>query len=1054
MSEPNGSARPSAPSHLAERRQLTLMYCDLVDSVGLSTRLDPEDLSDVIVTYRSACLRPIKQYGGHVARYIGDGIFVFFGYPIAHEGDAERAVHTGLEIIESLSALNDTLGLSGDLALKVRIGIATGLVVVGDVNTEGVTEHDAVVGEAANLAARLQVLASPNSMVVSSLTRQLARERFEYHDLGTATVKGFDRPIPLYQVVGRRSVSRFEAAARGLTPLVGRKDECQLLAQAWEVAARGEGQAVLISGEAGIGKSRLVRELRERIAGNYFDLQLQCSPHYQNSALHPMLERLELELPLKSARSPAHRLGILKEKLNELGLNSGDRLACLALLLGIPLEDHASTLALEPEKVRRLTFETLLTMYEREARGQPMLIVVEDVHWCDPSTLEFLHLVTEGLRRARAMIIATFRPEARLPWSSGTNVVFLPLSKLTSGHSKDLVAKLVGDEQIPEDVLQEILVRGDGIPLFVEELTRSVIDGGAVRGEHPPAASRHSRQFSIPSSLQDSLIARLDRFPSGKRIAQLAALFGRSFDYEMLAAVLNEDEAALQSALSELVADGLLVQRGAPPTATYEFKHVLVQDAAHQLLLKRTRQDYHARIAEVMEQKFAERAQLRPEILAHHWTEAQQATKAIRYWLLAGQRASERSAIREAVSHLQKGLGLVDEISDQEERNRIELEIQLPYAAALMATAGPGSQEVEAAYARALSLCEGLPQSPMHFAAGWGSWRIAMDFQTGRERADKLLKLARDIGDAELTLQAHHCQWATLFMLGHQQACCRQIEQGLELYDARAHASHAGIYGGHDAKVCALGEASLSFYLRGYPASALRHGKAALEWARHLDHSGSVAHALDYAVMLGRYVRDPRAILRHAQDLIRYAEQQALTDHGVKGRFFRGYALTQFGQLEWGLNEMRECMDIELRIGTQEDFPVYFEMLAEVAARAGQYDDSLHVIVQAAPVVDQRGIRYWSAELHRRRGEVLLARDGAGGMEAEDGFRQALAISREQDAKLLELRALCSLVRLKGGSAAKDSHYDALHALVSEYPEPDETPDLEEARALLSLPWR
>jgi predicted ATPase len=337
----------------------------------------------------------------------------------------------------------------------------------------------------------------------------------------------------------------------------------------------------------------------------------------------------------------------------------------------------------------------------------------------------------------------------------------------------------------------------------------------------------------------------------------------------------------------------------------------------------------------------------------------------------------------------------------------------------------------------------------MHFAAGWGSWRIAMDFHTGRERADKLLKLARDIGDAGLTLQAHHCQWATLFMLGHQGACCGQIEKGLALYDPEAHFSHAGIYGGHDAKVCALGEASLSYYLRGYPASAVRHGNAALDWARQLDHPGSVAHALDYAVMLSRYRRDPQAILRNAEDLIRYAEQQELTDHRVKGRFFRGYALTQFDQVALGLGEMRECMEIESRIGTQEDFPVYFEMLAEAAARAGRYDESLQAIEQAAPVVEQRGIRYWSAELHRRRGEVLLAREGSRVSEAEDEFRRALAIAREQDAKLLELRALSSLVRSRGRSGSRDEYYEALRTLVAEFPEPCEIPDLDDARAQL-----
>ena len=1024
------------------------MYCDLVDSVGLSTRLDPEDLSEVIVAYQASCLGPIKQYGGHVARYLGDAILVFFGFPIAHEDDAERAVHAGLEIIKLLAPLNEKLGLAGDL--KVRIGIATGLVVVGDINAEGVTEPNAVVGEAANLAARLQGLASSNSIVVSALTRQLAAERFEYRDLGTRVVKGFARPIALYEVVGERSVSRFEAAARGLTPFIGRQDECRQLTETWRLAARGEGQVVLISGEAGIGKSRLVRELRERIAGDYFDLQLQCSPYYQNSALHPMVERLESELALRREQTPGQRLDKLRAKLAGLGLDSGEHLMCLALLLGIPLAERAGGIPLEPEKLKRLTFETLLTVCQCEARGQPMLIVVEDIHWCDPTTLEFLYLMTERLRRTRAMAIATFRPEFKPPWLSRVDVAFLPLAKLTQQHSKVLVAQLAGDDPLPDHVVQEIIGKCDGVPLFVEELARSVIDSGAVQAGHsPPMALLHSPQFSIPSSLQDSLIARLDRLQSGKKIAQLAALLGRSFDYEMLAAVLAEEEGALQSALSELVTDGLLIQRGAPPTAIYEFKHALVQDAAHQLLLKRTRQEHHARIAEVMELKFAQRVQLEPEILAHHWTEAQRATKAIRYWLLAGQRASRRSALREAVSHLQKGLGLVDEIADHVERKRTELEIRLPHAAALMVTAGPGSQEVQAAYTRALLLCDELPQSPMHFAAGWGSWRIAMDFHTGRERADKLLTLARDIGDAGLTLQAHHCQWATLFMLGHQGACCSQIEKGLGLYDPEAHFSHAGIYGGHDAKVCALGEASLSYYLRGYPASAVRHGNAALDWARQLDHPGSVAHALDYAVMLSRYRRDPQAILRNAEDLIRYAEQQELTDHGVKGRFFRGYALTQFDQVALGLSEMRECMEIELRIGTQEDFPVYFEMLAEAAARAGRYDESLHAIEQAAPVVEQRGIRYWSAELHRRRGEVLLARDGSSASEAEEEFRRALAIAREQDAKLLELRALSSLVRSRGRSGTRDEYYEALRTLVAEFPEPYEILDLEDARAQL-----
>lgn len=1062
----------SVSSQTAERRQLTLVFCDLVDSVSLSTRLDPEELSDVIGAYREACLRPVRHYEGHVARYFGDGILILFGYPVAHEDDVERAVRTGLDIVAAVAALNDTVANSD---LKVRVGIATGLVVVGNVSAGGSTEMDAVAGEAVNLAARLQALAQPNSVFVSALTRQLAADRFEYLDLGSQAIKGFESPVPVYQVVSERRVSRFEASAAGkLTPFVNRDEEFRLLGQHWDLAVRGQGQAILMTGEAGIGKSRLVKEFCARLQRRRSEMwerlpqdvrsvmllnraadaeqdigiiQLQCSPYYQNSVFHPVVERLEEDL--KGQHSPESRLEALKAKLADHGLASAEHVACLALLLGIPLKGQARALFFEPEKVRRLTSEMLLTMFEREAQSRPILIVAEDLQWCDPSTLEFLGLLIERVRRARAMIIANFRSDFSPPWRAGSHVGFLPLSRLTSTHSKDLVGKLAGGASIPESLLQEILDRCDGIPLFVEEVAHSLIDAVSVRSGEVQDDASGQWQFSIPSTLQDSLIARLDQLPSAKGVAQLAALLDRSFSYELLAALWTDNEAALKQALSDLRAAGIFIQRGEPPTAIYEFRHVLVRDAAYQMLLKRTRQDYHARIAEVLEQRFPERVQSEPEILAHHWCEAQQAAKSIHYLLQAAQRASQRSGIREAIVHLRKGLDLVGRISDPEERKRIELEMQLLLAGALMSTAGPGSPEVKSVYGRALSLCEELPQSPLHFAAAWGAWRIAMDFQTGRQRADNLLKLAHGIGDPELMLQAHHCQWATLFMLGEQEACCHQIEEGLALYDPETHFSHAGVYGGHDAKVCALGEAGLSCYLRGYPETALQHGDAALAWARQLDHSGSIAHALDYAVVLGRYRREAGAVLRHAEDLIRYAEQQGLRDHGVKGRFFRGYALAQFGQVEWGFGEMRECMDIELRIGSQEDFPVYYEMLAEVAAMAGRYDESLDALRQAEPVVETKGIRYWSAELHRRRGEILLARAGKADVNAEDEFRQALAIARRQDAKLLELRALCSLARLRRTSAGED-HREALRALLSGFSEQVGCRDVADARALLA----
>ena len=1032
----------------AELRQLTVMFCDLVGSTRLSEMLDPEDLAEIICAYRDICNDVIRRFGGFVARYVGDGILVFFGYPKAHEDDAERSLRAALEIVRLIAKL-DVLGVS----LSVRIGIATGPVLVGDYFDSDSTNANSVFGQTPNLAARLQGMAVPNSVIIGTSTQRLSAGKFIYEDLGRLKLKGISRSTRAYRVVGESEIrSRFEViAAKGLTPLVGREEELELLAKRWELAIAGQGQMVLVSGGAGIGKSRLVSEFYTRLRSKrHFHLQLQCSPYHQNSALYPVIERLKLGLRFASVDDPGQRLDTLRVTLSDLGLTSDDHLAYIASLLGMPLEEHVPALAAEPEQVRRQTAKTLLTMFQREALRHPVLIVVEDLHWCDPSTLEFLGLLIEHLCDAQVVMIATFRPEFILPWQTGAHITLLPLVKLDSRDSKDLIARLVGDRPIPKSVLEEILAKCDGIPLFIEELTRAVIEEDAIQNENErTGAARHSRLFTIPSSLQDSLIARLDDLSSGKEVAQLASMLGRSFSYELLAAISTEDDAALQRMLSDLVAARLLYQRGEPPTATYEFKHALMQDAAYQLLLKRTRRQFHGRIAEVLEQQFPETAESQPEILAYHWTEAQQALKAVRYWLSAGQLASGRSAMFEAVAHFQKGLELVGGISEDQERKRLELEMQIPLAAALMATEGPGSQEVEAAYVRALGLSSKVPRSPLHFAATWGSWRIAMDFRTGRERADNLLQLARSIGDAELVLQAHHCQWATLFMLGEQEACCRHIEEGLKLYDPEEHFSHSGVYGGHDAKVCALGEAGLSFCLRGYPDQALRHAEAALEWARQLNHAGSLAHALDYAVMLSRYRRDVRVVLRHAEDMIRFSEEQELVDHGVKGRFFRGYALAHFGQVDRGLSEMRESLDIELRIGTEEDFPVYFEMLAEVAALAGRYDESLRAIEQMAPNVEGKGLRYWSAELHRRHGEVLLARSDDSGTKAEDQFRQALAISREQDAKLLELRALSSLVRLRGKSGKKDSPYKALCALVSSFPEQRETSDLMESKALL-----
>ncbi len=1043
---------PTAPSPTwpeAERRQLTVMFCDLVGSTRLSETLDPEDLRDVIRAYQDACSGVIRQFDGFIARYMGDGLLIYFGYPQAHEDDAERAVRTGLGIVEAVRGLTPHPGLS----LSVRVGIATGLVVAGDIIGEGAAEERAVLGKTPNLAARLKGIAEPDSVVISAGTQQLVEGLFVYDELGQLRLKGISEPVTAYRLLGESEArSRFEArVVRGLTPLVGRQEELGLLLKRWGLAKEEEGQVVLLSGEAGIGKSRTVRGFRAQLEDEpHSRILYYCSPYYRNSAFYAVIDQLERGLRFERGDGPIEKLDKLEAVLTDLGLPVADHAPHLASLLALPAEGRYPALTLLPEQLKMETIETLLSVFEAMAQRNPVLMVVEDLHWADPSTLELLGLLIERVRTSRIFLVGTFRPEFVVPWSEHAHITALTLNKLSRRESMAMVAELADGKALPDDVLDQILAKTDGVPLFVEELTKTVLESDLLQaaGDRFVMAGP-LRPLAIPSSLQDSLMARLDHLAPIKEVAQLAAMLGRSFSYELLAAVSPQDEAALEHTLSDLVAAGLVYQRGLPPEANYEFKHALVQDAAYQLLLKSTRQQYHGRIAEVLEQQFPDTAETQPELLAHHWTEAREPGKAVDYWLKAGRRAGEHSATLEAVAHLERGLDVLREIPDGEDRKQRELALQIPLGTAMISTTGPGSPEVERVYSRALCLCSQLPESQLHFAALWGWWRISMDFRTERDRADRLLELANNVGDLGLLLQAHHCQWATLFMLGDQKACCRHIEEGLKLYDPETHFSHASVYGGHDAKVCALGEAGLAFWLRGYPDQALKHSESALDWAHELNHAGSLVHAMDYAVMLHCYRRDPQSVLKQAEEMIEFSEYQGLVDHEAKGNFFRGWALAHLGQIHQGLADMRGGLDTQLTIGTKEDFPVYFEMLAEVFAIIGQYDRGLQEIEQAMPIVEKKGLRYWAAELHRRQGELLLSLSDDNRFRAEEEFRKSLAVASEQSVKSLELRAACSLVRLKRKFGEADDEYRTLESIYSWFGEGHDTLDLVDAKNLL-----
>jgi class 3 adenylate cyclase/predicted ATPase len=1033
----------------AERRQVTVLFCDLVGSSSLANRLDLEEFRDVIHSFQHTCASVIRQFEGTISRYMGDGMLVLFGFPHAHEDDAERAVRAGLGMVQAVAGLQAPIGEGEPLAM--RVGIATGLVVVGDLIGEGAAEEEAVLGEAPNLAARLQAFASPNYVVISSSTRCLVGERFTFEDLGAHEFKGFVAPVPVWRVIASRPVgSRFQAARLALlTPLVDRVDELGWLLGLWQSAVKGHGRAAFLAGEAGIGKSRIVEALREGVANEpRACLQFQCSPQFVNRALHPLIQHIENSAAIGHEDTDSSKL----QKLSAwLASTTGDvhGLTILGALLSISAVDRSALSNMSAQRRKNLTFELLLRLMEPRAKDRPLLIVLEDLHWADPTTQEFLSQLIARVSGLAVLVVITFRPDFSPPWN-GPQVEQRELQRLPPGPAYGLVESVAGDVRMPKAVIEQLVAKTDGVPLFLEELTRAVLGSGLLDADSSPGSPPlRLPALAIPATLQDSLMARLDQLGPAKLVAQLASVIGREFSYPLLEAVAPLSPEQLRHGLHALEEAGLVYAEPSAVGEGYAFKHALVQEAAYQTLLRGRRRELHARIAEALEHRFPQTARDAPELVAHHWTEGADAPRGVACWLMAGQRASTRSEYVEAIGHLRRGIELTPQLRDPGERHRRELELLLALGPALMMTEGAGTPEVSRLYARTLELCADLPRSTLHFAAHWGWWRASMDHRSGRERADALLRLAQELGDPESMLQAHHGQWATLYMLGAHQECFRHIEAGLAQYDPEHHRSHAAIYGGHDARVCALGERALACWLIGRVDEAVAHARSSLAWAEELSHVGSRVHALDYTLVLHKFRRDAPEVLRWAGVLVSYATEQHLRDHLAKGEFFRGWARALLDDADAGLREMREALASEQEAGTPEDFPLYYEMLAEVCARAGRYEEGLAAVAEGFAQAERGGLVYWNAELHRRRGELLFAA-GSDTTAAIACLMEAMTCSRLQGARSLELRAALSLARLHRASADPIKAASVLRPVYEAFTQGFDTLDLIEARALLA----
>ncbi|SJM30521.1 adenylate/guanylate cyclase domain-containing protein [Mesorhizobium delmotii] len=1033
----------------AERRQLTVTFIDLVGSTELSQRLDPEEMRDVIRAYQSAVSAEIARYEGYVAKLMGDGVLTYFGWPRAHEDDAERAVRASLAAAAATASLTTPSGEP----LAARIGIATGLVVVGDLVGEGSAQEEAVVGETPNLAARLQALAEPNNVVVAGGTHRLVVGLFDMIDLGHQQLKGFATPVPAWRITGEADAEgRFDALHGVATPLVGRSEELELLLQRWQQARAGKGQAILLSGEPGIGKSRLTAALEERLSSEpHARLRYFCSTYHANSALYPVTKQLERAAGLGHSDTSDTKLDKLETLLRQAVSDIAETVPLLVELLSIDTAGRYAPLKLTPQARKSRTLTTLIQLLEGFAARQPVVMVIEDAHWIDPTTSEWLDMLIDGLQNLPVLLIITFRPEFKPRWTLLSYVTAVSLSRLDHDQGSAIVDRVAGGKALPTEVRNQILAKTEGVPLFVEELTKTVLESGLLidSGDHY-VLSVQLPSFAIPSTLQDSLMARLDRFAPVKEVAQIGACIGRIFQHRLLAAVTGYDDAQLEGILQQLEESELAFRRGVPPEATYTFKHALVQDTAYQSLLKSRRQQIHAVIASALEAQFREITEAEPETLAHHYTAAGNAEQAIEYWLKAGQQALKRSANREAVAHLGKGLEVVGSLPDSEGRLRQELRLQNAMAVAMKPARGWSAPEVLEAFSKARTLAEKLGDKNQLFVAlcGEASYHmVSGNLPAADELGLQCLELAGASGDPGHLLEAHHQLWATKYYLGDYAAAEAHVNFGIVTYDPDRHHALTYTYSGHDPGVCCRIYSASILWLRGYTDQALVRCREANALAERVSHPITLVLAQSNLTNVHLMRREPGAGRQWLQKWTAQAQEFALPILIAQGKFYLGWVLAEEGRAAEGIPEMRDAIAVIGATGVKVSMPYYLCVLARACGECDEASEGLDLLDKGLSIAES-GSKYQLPELFRTKGELLL-RQNPNDDTAESWFRRAMTMARDEGTKSLKLRAALSLARRYHARDRDGEARDLLTPVYAWFTEGLDTRDLVEAKELL-----
>jgi class 3 adenylate cyclase/predicted ATPase len=1045
-----------AAKDTAERRQVTVMFSDLVGSTALSARMDPEDLREVISAYQACVAEIVGRFGGFVAKYMGDGVLIYFGYPAAHEDDADRAVRAGLELVAAVGCLKT------HAALRTRVGIATGLVVVGDLIGSGASQEQAIVGDTPNLAARLQGVAEPDSVVIADSTRRLIGNLFELNDLGAQDLKGIAEPVRAWAAVRPSSVeSRFEALhASGMTALVGREEELDLLMRRWSRAKIGEGQVVLLSGEAGIGKSRLTAALLERLASEpHTRLRYFCSPQHTDSALYPIIRQMERAAGLHREDEDTSLTNL--DKLDALLAQTStakEDVVLFAEMLSLSNDGRYPTLDLTPQQRRQRTLEALSTQLGHLASQRPVLMIFEDVHWIDPTSLEVLKRSLDQIKALSALLIITFRPDFVAPWMRQSQLTSVTLNRLGERDAAAIVASLAGNKEMPADVLAEILERTDGIPLFVEEMTKAVLEAESESDARKTSAAIPSSSVTVPASLHASLMARLDRLGPAKEVAQIGAVIGREFSHALLAAVASEPEAKLLSTLERLTAAGLLLRQH--PGATYQFKHALIQDAAYGTLLRGPRRALHARIAEILENKFIDVAETQPELVARHCTEAGLIEKSAGLWGKAGLRSLERSALIEATQQLARALAQISTLPSTPVLRREAIKLQVAFATTLFHVKGPPSPETIAAFERADTLIEqagALGDHPegedalLRFSVMYGQWTgnfSAGNIVRAAEQAKQFLAVAEKQARSAPLLVAHRLMGGTLLVSGELQAARLHLNRAIALYAPEEHRSLATRFG-QDIGVATLAYRSLALCHLGYLESALADVDEALKRARDLGQAGTLLYAVGMGAISEIHCGTFRVADALVEELLGLSEKNGSPLWRGFGELFRGCILVATNRGENATQLIGSGLSAFAAARVTIFSPFGLTWLARAHAACGQVAEARNALSRALDVAGKTNETWDEAEIHRTAGELAASDPHADPKISESYFHQSLTIARQQNAKSFELRAATSLGRLWRTQGRRDAARELLVPIFDWFTEGFDLPDLVEAKALL-----